>query len=367
MKRLPNKKESLIGSAIALFLFAICFGIFSYIKSNSSPSSHQEVVNEVEAQETEEIDKDVFSVLFIGYGGLGHPGGTLSDTQIVARIDRVNKKIALISVPRDLWVEIPVGSKPVQNKINFAHAIGADDKNNPQKNEKYKGEHGAGNLAKDVISNVVGFDIDYYISVDFGQFETIINNLGGIEVDVPVAFEDHWYPAKGKELETCGMTPEEVGEVSRKYSGFELQKQFPCRYELLKFDKGTTKMDGATALKFARSRHSGQHGGDFSRSQRQFALLVGIKNKLISLEALTKTKDLYGKLQRFHKTNIDLSTALSLAKVFVDQDKYEVTDIQLTDQNVLNASTSSGGAFILIPRAGMNDFSVVQEFIKERL
>src|SRR3989344_6956974 len=173
------------------------------------------------------LPQEAFTVLLLGYGGAGHDGGNLSDVIMVAHINTKEKEISFISIPRDLWVEIPVRSdKKEYYKVNAAYAIGSDDKGFPLKEPQYKGEGGAAKLSKEVVSDVVGMPIDYFIAVDFEGFRKIVDILGGLEVNVPVTFDDYFYPVKGLENETCGILAEQISEFHANYSGFELEKQF---------------------------------------------------------------------------------------------------------------------------------------------
>lgn len=310
---------------------------------------------------------DSYNLLLIGYGGAGHDGGTLADTLIVASVDLENKKAFLVSIPRDLWVQIPIRSDAKQyNKINASYAIGLDDTKYPLKEPQFKGEAGGGEMAKHVTSEVIGMPVDYFVSVDFDGFKNVIDTLDGVEVDVPVAFDDHFYPIKGNENEICGKGASEIEELHQLYSDTELHHQFECRYELIHFDKGTTSMDGETALKFVRSRASSEHGGDFARSQRQQAVLVGIKNKLVSTDAVKNIADLFSQFAGMLKTDLDLQTTISLVEIFGDPKDYEIVRINI-DERFLNSSQSADGQFILIPKEGDGIFTGIQSFISEEL
>jgi LCP family protein required for cell wall assembly len=291
-----------------------------------------------------------YAVLFIGYGGANHAGGRLADTMIVLAIDPAKKQATLISVPRDLWVNLPgYEGKKEETKLNQAFSLGG------------------GELAKSSVSAVVGLPIQYYIAVDFDSFKTAIDALGKITVDVTVAFDDDWYPIKGLENDSCGKTVEEIEEIKQNYSGFEGEKQFPCRYEQIHFDQGETVMDGETALKFARSRHSSQHGGDFARSQRQMAVLVGVKNKLITIGAFENKKEFFGQLSGIVQTDINERIVEILAEIVGDVKDYSLVQIQLSETNVLKSAVSGDGQFVLVPRDENESWGTVHQFIKDKM
>ena len=309
-----------------------------------------------------------YNVLILGYGGPGHDGGSLSDSIMVARVAPRDKKVVFIFIPRDTWVEIPIRSdKNEKFKINNAWAIGLSDTLYPLKESVYKGEEGPGNLAKEVVEKVVGMPLSYYVAIDFEGFKNAIDAVGGIEVEVPVAWDDYFYPVKGKENETCGYSASEIATFHAKYSGFELEKQFECRYEHIHFDKGLNKLDGEQALKFVRSRHSETYGGDFARGEKQQAVLMGIIKRLISLEVVKKIDPFFDQFSKIVRTDANLQTIKDLLTIQVAPNEFTIQTITLSEENVLTASKSRDGQFILLPKAGDGKFEEVHKFIQEQI
>lgn len=345
MPRELSKEKVLIGFVffdlfIIGFLATVLFLNPNFFSKSAKESNlpQKNLIMEAEPIDIAE-EEGVFNAVLLGSGGPGHSGGGLTDSIIVAHVNTTTKKAALISVPRDLWV-------PGGTKLNaVAAAIGIE------------------NVAS-TVQNVTGLDIDYYISVNFDEFVKIIDALGGIEVDVPNSFQDNFYPIKGEENNLCGFTEEEVFVFKNKFTGFELEKQFTCRYEQLKFEKGPTELDGNTALKFVRSRHG---DSDFGRSQRQFAVLKGALAKLISLEALNNSSTILNGLYNLVKTDTPAGVIKSFLEVVGDTSLYEITQIQLTTDNVLNESKSTDGQYILVPKSGNYNFTEVQNFVKQKL
>lgn len=280
------------------------------------------------------------SVLLLGYGGAGHEGGNLTDSIILLKADLKSKKATLISIPRDLWV--------ADTKINFAYSKGIS-------------------VAKNAVATVTGIAPTYFIAVDFNQFQKIIDLVGGIEVNVPKTFDDYFYPIRGKELDLCGKSPEEMVQIHQKYSGFDLEKQFECRYEHIHYDKGATKMTGEEAVKFVRSRHSNESGGDFARSERQFAVLKGLKDKLVSLQVIPKGGKIVDSISALAKTDLAPQKISELLGLIGSPSDYTLKEIHLTEDNVLKSSNGAGGQFILLPRAGDNNFSEVRSFVEKNL
>lgn len=279
---------------------------------------------------------ETVAVLLLGHGGAGHPGGDLMDSIILLTVNKSAKKSALISIPRDLWIE--------GRKMNEGYVNGGFD------------------LLKHQTNVVTGVRPEYYVAVDFGGFENIIDALGGVEVDVTKPYEDRFYPIKGKEADTCGKTPEEFAELHTKYSGFELERQFECRFEGISFGVGKVNMDGATALKYTRSRHG---DGDFGRSRRQFEVLVAIKDEASSTKLNPKSPIIRTLLEEV-RTNLDIAQIATLADFVGSPEDYKISFIHLTDENVLRAGTSLGGAFILLPREGDGKWTAVKKYIQDQ-
>lgn len=281
-------------------------------------------------------DKGTYNILLLGWGGGGHAGGTLTDSIIIVHVDLNTKKVTFISIPRDLWI---IGNK----KVNSA------------------GLSGFQNVGP-VVASITGLPINYFVSVDFSGFSKIIDNLGGITANTPRTFDDPYFPINGEENNVCGKTNEEIESLKAKYSGYNLEIQFTCRYEHLHFEAGPTNLDGKTALKYVRSRHG---DSDFGRSERQFAVLKGIADKLISFQALGKFDDIVGTISQIVKTDLDVGTIKSLVGILGDTKSYTTNQIGLTTDNVLVTSKSADGQFILIPKAGMFEYSEIKSYISK--
>jgi len=306
-----------------------------------SPTSSPTSQTQINFGPVSEISKEkgIYNTIFLGYGGLGHEGSLLTDSIIIIHVNTNKKTATLISVPRDLWV---TGN----HKINAEASI-----------------NGFGNVGG-VIKNVTGLPLDYFVAVDFGGFIKLIDDLGGIAVNNPKTFDDPYYPITGLENETCGKTLDEINALKAKYSGYQLEIQFTCRYEHLHFDTGSVNLDGKTALKFVRSRHG---DSDFGRSIRQFVVLEGILNKLISLHAFDKGNQIIGTLFSIVKTNLNLSGIQSLIDIVGPTTGYKINEIHLTTENVLNEGKANDGEYILSPKAALFDFSGIKSYINANI
>lgn len=264
----------------------------------------------------------------------------LTDTILVSSIGTVEKNIALVSLPRDLWVEGPGGYR---SKINAIYSYGS---------EKCS-DCGAKEI-KDVVEKVLGIPIHYYIVVDFQLFEESIDILGGIKVNVEDPFEDRFYPIEGKENAPV----------------------IADRYETVKFQKGEQLMDGRTALEYVRSR-KGDNGEDtdFARSKRQQKVILAIKDRFLSVRTLVdlpKMKQLYDSYAKNVDSNIDFSAAQGFYLLSQKIDFGTFRTVVLDDRSTANKggllyapedNSLYGGAYVLIPRVG--DYSQIHAYVQK--
>lgn len=205
------------------------------------------------------------NILILGIPGGKHDGPNLSDSIIVAHYDFKTNKLITIGIPRDIW------SETLKDKINTAYAYG-----------EAKQEDGGLKLAKAEVSAIIGMPIQYSVVISFSRFRDLIDYLGGVDVNVEKPFTDPEFPIEGKENDLCGGDP-----------------KYRCRYETVTFKKGRTHMDGATALKFVRSRHAeGEEGSDFARSKRQQLIIAAMKEKVLSIVTTYDIEKLQGLYQK---------------------------------------------------------------------
>jgi len=326
-------------------------------------------------------EKIVFNFLLLGYGGGIHEGTYLTDTIMIVNIDIKTKKTTIFSIPRDLWVGLPTKSgADFHTKINTLYQLELFPKDYPDLKQL---------STKVVVSQITGLPIDGYVSINFAGFTKAIDILGGIDVEIKRSFTDPKYPITGKEKELCDKDTEELFKKAEPFitPGFNPEDRiqqfkddpkleefvknatdspelaFPCRYEKLEFNKGLAHLDGETALKFARSRHSPEDGGDFNRAFRQQQVIEAVKNKVINIGFVSKIIPLIDEFKKDVKTDI----GLDVVKKFISQaDKskeYKITSFVLTDQNVFKNATSDDGQYILIPKEGIDNWTGIQKII----
>jgi len=312
----------------SIFLIGMVLGSVGYTKffKRVSPTFEPKIVTNyplpVLIEEKRETTKDAktFNVLLTGHGGAGHSGGGLMDSIIIVHVNVTDKKANIISFPRDFWFS--------GKKINADTSL------------------------KDALTGVTGLPITNSISIDFNSFVKMVDSLNGITVDVKKAYTDNFYPIRGRENELCGFTNEKVAEVHKLYTNFELEKQFICRYETVSWGAGLNNMTGEEALKYVRSRHG---GSDFERSRHQFEVLKAILQKA-NVEFVASAFN-------FVKTDFTIDTVTKMLSEIGNPLEHAVSYLGISDENVLVSSKNSGGAYILIPKDGVN----LKEYIKSNL
>ncbi|MBT3817599.1 MAG: LCP family protein [Candidatus Magasanikbacteria bacterium] len=261
--------------------------------------------------------RDRINILVLGQGGIGHDGPYLTDTILLTSIKPSTDEVSMVSIPRDLNVYIPDYGK---RKINHANAFGESKK-----------QAGGPILASHVIEETFDQDIDYYIRVDFKAFKELIDDVGGITVNVERSFIDYEYPAPNEE------------------------------YQTVSFTKGIQTMDGDTALIFARSRHGNNgEGSDYARSKRQQKMILALKEKLLSFETLTnpiKIHKILDSLQSHIVTNMEFSDIMMFLRMAKDLKTSEMITLTLDDSpnGFLSQGFNDYGEWVLEPNSDSFD------------
>src|SRR5258708_38682320 len=154
-------------------------------------------------------------------------------------------------------------------------------------------------------------------------------------------------------------------------SASEVEKQavklFPCRYEVLHFDKGTTHMDGETALKYVRSRHSLQDGNDFGRATRQRNLLIAVKNRVLSLDFFPKIIPFVSSLTYDLQTDLSFDDMQTFLRFKNELSEYRITNLALTTQNILVETRSADHQDVLMPKGGQDNWDGIHQWLQQSL
>ena len=312
-------------------------------------------------------EKNEYTVLLLGYGGGKHEGTYLTDTIMAAHVNLKKKEVMLISIPRDIWVKVPtkVNSDTFHAKINSVYQMGLFPENYPDINTKYITEDNPSGLIKQVVKDITGLEVDYFVAVDFEGFTRVIDILNGIDLIVERSFTDYEYPIEGKEDDPCDKKDQEL-EDAVKQATQEPVLAFPCRYETLQFTKGETHMDGATALKYARSRHALEDGGDFNRAKRQQNVIEAVKEKVLTIGFIPKIIPLIDELEEHIKMDLELSIINKFLLEARNSEQYKRKSFVIEGE-FLTDGYSDYGQYIIIPRKGIDRWDEIKTEINNIL
>jgi len=245
------------------------------------------------------------TVLLIGldYRDWEEGGPARTDTMILLTMNPDTRTAGMLSIPRDLWVSIP-GFE--YSKINTAYYLG----------DLYDVPGGGAGLAVETVEQFLGVEINYYVQVDFSAFERFIDEIGGIEIEVPYE-----------------LTVDPIGPNNT-----------------VTLPEGLQTLDGSTTLAYARNRET--FGGDFDRAARQQQVIMAIRSRILDAnllpELIARSPVLYQQFSSGIISNLTLQEVIELAW----------TALQIPQENIARAvigaeqvtmSYSPDGLDILLP------------------
>lgn len=267
LRRVKKKKSKLPKILITVFavLFALiaCAGIALALWVNSLNKS-MGFEDEAQKQELMRVlapsndgqnaqESSAFYMLILGSDAREGDGASRADVTMLCRIDPDTATVDLVSIPRDTMVEIDgYGTQKINAAYSFGGAAGAVE----------------------TVSQFAGVDISHYAEVHFEELESVVDELGGIWVNVPEAFQ--------------------AGNIS--------------------FDAGEQKLNGEQALAFARERHN-VSGGDFGRAQAQRIIVQAIIKQVLNTPP-AELPSIMGKLASSVSTDYSVTDLVSLAQTF---------------------------------------------------
>jgi LCP family protein required for cell wall assembly len=234
-------------------------------------------------------------------------GPTHTDSMMLVTIDPVGLSAGVMSLPRDMWVEIPGFDV---DRINQAHYYG----------EVYEYPGGGPALAVETVEAFLGIQIDYYAAVNFDAFIEVVDQIDGIDIDVPEAIDDSTYP-------------------DRCYG-----------YDPFQIEAGEQHLDGEMALKYARTRAT--LGGDVDRAGRQQAVVMAVRDKVLSLDMIpqliARAPEVWQTLQTNVRTNMKPEKAIQLALLAQDIPRDSIKTAVI-DYDYVYAETTPDGRQVLVP------------------
>lgn len=221
-----------------------------------------------------------------------------TDTLLTLVADRATPKVSMVSVPRDLWV--PIAGTGGEERINAAYEIG-----------------GPG-AAKQTVANVLGIAVDRYAVIGLQGVRDVVDAVGGVEITVEEELYDPAYPT-----DTYGI----------------VEVRIPA---------GRQRMDGETALRYARSRHQ---DSDFGRIARQQRVVAAVRNALLAPTGWPRIPAVFAAAQASIKTDATPLDWIAIAAAFL-RDRGE-PDRLVLDQTLVEPFTGQGGAALLAPLPGI--------------
>lgn len=271
----------------------------------------------------------------------GHDGANLTDSIMVVSINPKDGSAFMLSVPRDLWVDIPGYDHA---KINEAYVDGQTG----HFSEPGYPSGGMG-LLEMVIQQNLGIPIDYYALVNYNALRDAVNAVGGVDINIQ------------------SSDPRGLYDPSIDYA---------THGPLVKLSNGMHHLTGEQALDLARARGDayGSYGfplADFNRTQNQRELILAIKNKALTAGVLANPislGNLFDSIGKNVQTDFSLSEARRLYDIGKNLQDSNIQSVGLNNangKNLLSNYAAPNGESALIPAAGLDDFNQIQLFIKQ--
>jgi LCP family protein required for cell wall assembly len=241
-----------------------------------------------------------------------------TDTIMVVHIDPVRHSLGLLSIPRDLWVEIP----GYQNaRINTAYATG----------EAFGYPGGGAALVAETVAHNLGISVENYVLINFNVFITVVNTIApnGIEICITETIDDPHYPDAA-----FGTIP-------------------------VHFDPGCQRLDAEHLLQYARTRAT--FGGDFDRARRQQQVLQAARTELLSAGGIAnfiaQIPALWNELADNFHTNMSMEQLIQLGLVVQDIPQENIRMEVIDTRHTIPSTSTDGTQQVLIPQ--MSSISVL--------
>jgi LCP family protein required for cell wall assembly len=255
------------------------------------------------------LDKPDGMVTILIMGSDYRPGeGFRTDVIMLAFLNTKTNTVSVVSFPRDLYVYVTDWQ---MQRINTAFP------------------HGGFGTMQDTLEYNLGVVPDYYVMTNFDGLRSIVNTLGGIEVNTAVKLSDSCEIPPGSGTRWCSVGP------------------------------GIMHMDGDLALWYVRSRYS---TSDFDRGRRAQEVMQALFARMISINALTRAPELYNQFVSAIDTNLDISTILPLLNLAAQLgDGSSVNRYTINTDHVTPWTTPSGG-YVQLP-----NIEAIQAVLKQAM
>ena len=252
----------IVGVIFALTLIVVGVGAKVYFDVKGSVDNTYESVKRTQPNRKKEVDlknQEPFSVLLLGIdtGDLGRTEQGRSDTMMIATVNPRDKKTTIVSIPRDTYV--PIVGYGTEDKINHAYAFG-----------------GAA-MSMDTVASYLDIPVDHYAAINMKGLKELVDAVGGITVGNEMEFTQDNYT----------------------------------------FKHGQITLDGDMALSYSRMRYDDPRG-DYGRQERQRTIVMGVVNKLLSMDGITKYQEVLNAMESNVKTDMTFDTMKTIALDYRD-------------------------------------------------
>lgn len=281
--------------------------------------------------------------------GGNHGGANLTDSIMVVSVDQDKKDVYMVSLPRDLWVNLnmPDGglcTVGYEEKLNTQYFCASGDGE----------DEPAGAIAlSDKVTEITGLDVQYYVHLNFTAVVEAVDAVGGVDVTIP------------------DYDPGTPGILDR---NFDWKCNYQCYFVNYK-DGEVAHMDGEHALAFARARNaSGGYGlpeGNFNREQNQQLVIKSLLSKAVSAGTLTNLGAVTGLIDALGnnlRTNIETKEVRTLMDLGT---KISIDNMISVSLNEEGESLMTTGMYkersIVRPVAGIMDYSAIRAYIKKQI
>lgn len=283
-KRMARKV--LFSFILAVILGIVAYGIYFYFSAKNAIDSTYKSAGETTSAAKVVKEKKPLSILLMGAdtGAFGRDYKGRTDTMIVATINPDNKKVTLTSIPRDTMTRIIGVKKFDYQRINAAYEVGGSK------------------VALKTVSSLLNIPLEYYVTINMGGLEKIVDAVGGVDVNVPFTFT----------------------------------------YEGYTFKKGKMHLKGKMALQYSRMRKL-DPDGDYGRQRRQQQVITSIIKAAISTRTLTNFKTVLTQVSKNMVTNLSFDDMVGIYSNYSNYAKTIKTD------HVQGISAMWGPAMIQIP------------------
>lgn len=233
------------------------------------------------------------NILILGSDRLPNMPNWRTDVMMIVALDFDAQRIGVISIPRDVYIDAIPNHQP--NKMNVLDYLGEKDEPNG----------GGPKLLEQIIHARMGIRVDHYLRFDFKSFQTVVNTLGGVEIDIDCPYVDR----------------------------------------VINLKPGVQRLNGDQALRYVRSRDI---GGDLDRARRQQRIVWAVRNQMLKENWLPRLPALYQNLAGSIQTDVGIVTALRVARFVLSIDPDNVHSFVLSPPTLINEGWRQG-MFVFVP------------------